>query len=345
MHVVLEAADENFQYVAGDSVGVYPSNCPELVEAIVQAVGRRGDELVTGADGQSRTFADALMQHCCLREVSDCLVELVARTPRHANNGLLLDGLLSGSIDASELDVLDLLQQCQSRELRPQDVIAALAPLRARLYSIASSPKAHSGQLHLTVARTESHLRGRVRKGVASTMFADRLEPGKIVPVFVQRAHNFGLPPDPAAAMIMVGPGSGIAPFRAFLHERRATSATGRNWLLFGDQHRATDFLYEEEWLTMLADGTLQRLDTAFSRDQEEKRYVQHAMEENGAELFEWLESGAYFYVCGDARRMAVDVEAALQRIAARQGGWSQDRAREYVQQLKSEGRYMRDVY
>jgi sulfite reductase (NADPH) flavoprotein alpha-component len=239
--------------------------------------------------------------------------------------------------------VIDLL------EILPAPMpVASFVPLLKRLvprlYSISSSPKAHPGEVHLTVGavRYESH--GRVRKGVASTFLADRVGDAEFVKVFVQPSHGFKPPANGDTPMIMVGPGTGIAPFRAFLEERRAISAPGKNWLFFGDQQRASDFLYEEELTAMAHDGFL-RLDLAFSRDQAEKIYVQNRMLENAADLWTSLENGAHFYVCGDAKRMARDVDAALHRIIETAGGKSAEEATAYVQQLKTAKRYQRDVY
>ena len=223
--------------------------------------------------------------------------------------------------------------------------MSLLAKLQPRLYSISSSPRAHPGEVHLTVAavRYESH--GRARKGVCSTFLADRVETDTPVPVFVQTSHGFRLPEDTGRLVIMIGPGTGIAPFRAFLEERRATGAKGRNWLFFGDQKASCDFLYREQLEAMLAEGSLTRLDTAFSRDQTEKIYVQTRLLEQASELWRWLEDGAHLYVCGDARRMAKDVDAALHEVIQKSGGKSGEEARAYVAKLKSDKRYQRDVY
>ena len=214
-----------------------------------------------------------------------------------------------------------------------------------RLYSIASSSKAHPSEVHLTVAVVRYETNGRQRHGVCSTFLADRVATGETpVPVFVSHSH-FAPPADGARDVIMVGPGTGVAPFRAFMQERVATGASGRNWLFFGDQRRATDFLYEDEWLAWQAQGKLARLDVAFSRDQAEKIYVQDRMRQNGAELWAWLKSGAHFYVCGDAKRMAKDVDAALHEVIAQHGQMDAAAAADYVKQLKKDHRYMRDVY
>ena len=217
--------------------------------------------------------------------------------------------------------------------------------LQPRLYSISSSPAAHPGRVHLTVGAVRYEAHGRHRQGVCSTYLADRATPEDSVPVFFHHSPGFRLPVDRSRPIIMVGPGTGIAPFRAFMQDRVATGATGRNWLFFGDQKRGTDFLYEEEWNLLLARKQLTRLDTAFSRDQLLKVYVQDRLRENAAEVWAWLKGGAHFYVCGDAKRMAKDVDTALHDIIANKGGMSNEQAAEYVKQMKKEKRYQRDVY
>jgi sulfite reductase (NADPH) flavoprotein alpha-component len=242
-------------------------------------------------------------------------------------------------------EIIDLLLAHPTPKFNPDEFVALLRKLQPRLYSISSSPKAHPGQVHLTVNVVRYESLSRTRKGVCSTFLAERAGPEAALPVFVQPNKNFRLPPGGDTPMIMVGPGTGIAPFRAFLQERRSVGAGGRNWLLFGDQHAATDFMYRDELEVMQREGVLTRLDTAFSRDQSEKIYVQHRMLEQGREIFSWLESGAHFYVCGDASRMAKDVDAALHEVIERAGGRTGEQAAEYVNRLKSEQRYQRDVY
>jgi sulfite reductase (NADPH) flavoprotein alpha-component len=241
-------------------------------------------------------------------------------------------------------DVLDLLRAHPRVMFSPADFVKLLRKLQPRLYSISSSPRAHPNEVHLTVSVVRYASLGRERRGVCSTFLADRVGPKTRVPVFVHANRAFR-PPAPDVPLIMVGPGTGIAPFRAFLEERRAIGAKGRNWLFFGDQRRATDFLYREEMESFQSDGLLTRLDLAWSRDQEEKVYVQHRMLEHAAELFDWLECGAGFYVCGDAVRMARDVEAALQEIIRSAGGRTTQAAAKYIRQLKATKRYLRDVY
>jgi sulfite reductase (NADPH) flavoprotein alpha-component len=227
----------------------------------------------------------------------------------------------------------------------PAEFVALLKKLQPRLYSIASSPMAHEGRVHLCVGVVRYESLGRSRKGVCSTFLADRVPEREAVPVFFHGNNNFRPPSDGTKPMVMVGPGTGIAPFRGFLHERRTMGATGRNWLFFGDQRAETDFLYREELEQMRQSGLLTRFDTAFSRDQAEKIYVQNRMLEQARDLFAWLEDGAHFYVCGDASRMAKDVDAALHQIIQQAGGKTAEQAAEYLQRLKSEKRYQRDVY
>lgn len=288
-------------------------------------------------------------------EVGDALGVMPMNCPEFVDEILQASGL-RGSEPVESHDGLPLRLVLQTRldlgpwlTTRPEPGLSAdalvkdLRPLQPRLYSICSSPKAHPGEVHLTVGIVRYEVEGRRRKGVCSTFLADRT--GGIVPVFVHRSPAFRLPSDPSLPIIMVGPGTGIAPFRAFLEERKATGATGRNWLFFGDQHAACDFLYRDELEAHFKEGLLTRLDTAFSRDQAEKIYVQDRMRERAAELWKWLEAGACFYVCGDAKRMAKDVDQALHEIARVEGGLSHEAAAEYIKNLKTEKRYLRDVY
>jgi sulfite reductase (NADPH) flavoprotein alpha-component len=252
--------------------------------------------------------------------------------------------LASAGLDAAPegMDVLDLLRE-RGLTLSPEEFVSACKLLQPRLYSISSSLRMHPGEVHLTVGVVRYHRQGRERKGVCSTFLADRA--GEAVPVFVHEGKSFRLPPDGQRPLIMVGPGTGIAPFRAFLEEREASGARGRAWLFFGDQHRATDFLYESELEGFIKRGVLTRLDTAFSRDQSERIYVQNRMREGGAELWAWMQEGAHFYVCGDASRMAKDVESTLLEVFKTHGGLAQAEALEYLATLRKEGRYQRDVY
>ena len=342
-HVEIDLGDGGLDYTVGDSLGVWPTNCNELVHDLLGQLHASGEEPVT-VERVSVPLAQALRERCCLTEITEELLLALAETADGEEADSLRnlvddDGLIHGC------DVLDLLRLFPTANIRPAGLAAALSPLRPRLYSISSSLKAHPGQVHLTVGRVAWEHNGRTRKGVTSTLFADRLADAHPVRVFVQKSHGFTVPADPAAGMIMIGPGTGIAPFRAFMEERAATGATGPNWLFFGDQHAATDFLYREQLEGYVAANLLTRLETAFSRDGNDKVYVQHRMTQQAAELWRWLEAGAYLYVCGDAKRMAADVDAALHGVVQSQGGLSEQDAKAYVKALVAAGRYARDVY
>ena len=344
-HVELELGQDGPKYAVGDSLGVYPENCGTLVADLIATLQAQGDEQVRAPDGAETTLANALTRHACLAELTDPLIELLADKTADPVEATRLRTLLDDDAPIAGFDVLDLLRHFPSARPAPADLLAALAPVKPRLYSISSSPKRHKGQVHLTVRRVTYEHNGRERKGVASTMLADRVGPGSPIRVFIQKSHGFTLPDDPKTSVVMIGPGTGIAPFRAFLHERHALAAPGPNWLFFGDQRSATDFLYEEELAAFLDQGLLTRLDTAFSRDQGRKVYVQDRITEQGAELFRWLEAGAHIYVCGDAKRMAADVDRALHKVVREHGVMDDDASKSYLARLSSTGRYRRDVY
>jgi sulfite reductase (NADPH) flavoprotein alpha-component len=333
-------------YTVGDALGVVPENCIENVEWILEAMECSGAEDVPGTDGAPTSLLDALHHQRTINKPSDNLLELLARNATEDSEAIALRDMLNGDGAPEGTEVLDLLLAYPSARPSPEDLVGALAPIQPRLYSIASSRAAHPDEVHLTVGVVRYlNCHGRQCKGVASTYLADRVKPGMKVRVFLQKSHGFRLPADPATPVIMVGPGTGIAPFRAFLQERSATGATGKNWLFFGDQHAAHDFLYREELEQYQKAGTLHRLETAFSRDSSQKLYVQHRMAEHGAELWDWLQCGACFYVCGDAKRMAKDVDNALKAVVARHGGMSEDAAANYAAEMVQSKRYMRDVY
>jgi sulfite reductase (NADPH) flavoprotein alpha-component len=346
-HYEISLAGSGLSYEVGDALGVVPANCNALVGDILAALGCDGEEAVKTSEGQETSLRMALTQQYDITRPSSELLKAAAE--RGAAGGELAalldparkDDLKKWLWGREIIDVISgLAQPFTAAELTP-----LLKKLQPRLYSISSSPKAHPDEVHLTVAAVRYDGYGRGRKGVCSTFLADRCTDSTPVPVFVQVSHGFRLPANGDVPVIMCGPGTGIAPFRAFLEERLATGAKGRNWLFFGDQKRSTDFLYQEQLEGWVADGHLARLDLAFSRDQAEKIYVQNRMLENAAELWSWLESGAHFYVCGDASRMAKDVDAALHQVAETAGGLSKEAAAEYIQKLKSEKRYQRDVY
>jgi sulfite reductase (NADPH) flavoprotein alpha-component len=344
-HYEIALNGSSLTYEAGDALGVVPVNCHELVDDVLEALKAKPDENVKFGDNIV-SLREALTHHFDVNKPSQELLAAVAKAAPQSELAALLapekrDNLKKWLWGRHVIDLLQLLPA----PLPVAEFIPLLKKLAPRLYSISSSPKAHPGEVHLTVGavRYESH--GRVRKGVASTFLADRVGDAEFVKVFVQPSHGFKPPANGDAPMIMVGPGTGIAPFRAFLEERLATGAKGKNWLFFGDQKKDTDFLYDELLTGWQTSGFLTRLDLAFSRDQEQKIYVQDRMLENAAELWSWLEAGAHFYVCGDASRMAKDVDAALHKVVETIGGKSADEAKAYVAKLKSDKRYQRDVY
>jgi sulfite reductase (NADPH) flavoprotein alpha-component len=347
--VAFDLSGSGLTYEAGDALGLYPENDHDLVEAILEALGATGEEPVVTPESRIVPARLALLKGYDINRVSEDLLQLLAETAHDEVQAAFLKELAEE--DAQDWlvgrDVLDVLRHFPSASAATDEVIASLAPLQPRLYSIASSQKAFPTQVHLTIGVVRYHANERARKGVASTFVAERvgLAQGGRASVFVHPSPGFRLPDDRQTPVIMVGPGTGIAPFRAFLQERRATAAGGKNWLFFGDQRRSCDFLYEDELQEHLNDGSLARLDTAFSRDQSEKIYVQTRMLENGAEIWRWLEEGAHFYVCGDAKRMAKDVDAALHQIAREHGALDEAGAKTFVQSLVKSKRYQRDVY
>jgi sulfite reductase (NADPH) flavoprotein alpha-component len=343
--IAIEAS--GLRYEVGDSLGVVPSNPPGLVKLLLDELGFSGTEEVLTTDGQPMPLTEALLKHFIVTEPSKQLLQAISEKDPSAK---FLAALLEpeAKADLSNFlwgrDILDVLQEFPAARFSPEEFVKLLRKLQPRLYSIASSQRAVGESVHLTVAvvRYQSKHSAREREGVCSTFLAERAER---LPVFVHSAKHFRMPENPETPLIMVGPGTGVAPFRAFLQERQATGAGGPMWLFFGEQHAATDFLYGSEWNAALEAGRLSKLTTAFSRDQADKIYVQHRMLENGPELFDWLQRGAYFYVCGDAERMAKDVDAALHQIVEHQGGMTGEQAREYVAAMKTAKRYRKDVY
>ena len=347
-HIVLDLHGGGLAYKAGDAVGVIPENCPETVDWILEALDASGAEEVILPGGSATTLRDALIRDLSVTQPTGEIVKLLAASATDPEQAKALrETLAEDSPGVPEgHEILDLLKQFPSARPDVQAFVAALRPIRPRLYSISSSPAAHGDEVHLTVGvvRYLNPL-GRQCNGVASTYLAERLRPGQKARVFIHGSHGFAPPSNPDAPMIMVGPGTGIAPFRAFLHDRAARGHRGRNWLFFGDQRREHDFLYREELEKWLLDGVLTRLDVAFSRDQQEKIYVQHRLLERGREVWSWLQEGGHFYVCGDAKRMAKDVDAALKQIVAEHGDMSAEAAAAYVAELSKSKRYARDVY
>ena len=319
----LAGSGEDLDYEVGDALGVWALNDMAQVDAILDSTGLSGREVVTLKSG-AVTLRQALLR----------TLDLVTLTPATAEAW----GVSAGR----DVHLIDVLGEV---ELTAQALVDGLRALQPRLYSIASSPNQHPGEVHLTVSELHYTLNGRPRHGLASNFLGSRLAPGGAVGVYVQRAAHFHLPADDATPLIMIGPGTGIAPFRAFLEERESRSATGRNWLFFGAQHAATDYLYREQLETWSQSGLLANLSLAWSRDSEHKVYVQHLIQEAGAEFFRWLEDGAAIYICGDATRMAADVEQAILAVIAEHGALDAAAASNYLDQLRAAQRYQRDVY
>ncbi|MEN4912633.1 sulfite reductase subunit alpha [Erwinia amylovora] len=343
-HFEFDLSNSGLKYEAGDALGVIPVNDPALVNLLLAQLKSDYDTPVPGFE---RSLGDLLTYQFEISEPSRKLIEWVGQNTR---NQELRHVLQHDDKDALGVwlwgkDTLDLLQLDATRSLSIAEFVALLRPLQHRAYSISSSQKAHPNQVHLTIASVRYHSGGRARSGVCSTYLAERVKRGEKPAIFISPNKAFRLPANNDAPLIMIGPGTGIAPFRAFLEEREALGAKGKNWLFFGDQHQEHDYIYRDELAAWQQSGLLTRLDLAFSRDQADKIYVQDRMLEQGAELFAWLQEGGCFYVCGDASRMAKDVDKALYRIVSQFGGMSSERAADYIDQLKKEKRYLRDVY
>jgi sulfite reductase (NADPH) flavoprotein alpha-component len=345
-HVVFDLSTTDLTYEAGDSLGVYARKNPELVQAVLDRLGASGEEMVA-FDGDALPLRQVLLSKVDISRPSDEAMEFLATRAFNEEDVKQLLALARGEgrPDLADADLLDLLMAFPSVMPSLPGLLKSLDRLQPRLYSIASSPKAHPREVHLTVSAVRWDANDRTRTGIGSCYLADFAKPGDVIPVFVQKSHGFHPPVDDSAPAIMVGPGTGIAPFRAFLEEREARSARGKNWLFFGDQKRVNDFLYEDQIVDWARRGLLTRLDLAFSRDQPDKIYVQHRMRENAAELWHWMEQGGHFYVCGDAKRMAKDVEDTLLQIAVDHGKRRTDEAKAWLEALAKAGRYQRDVY
>jgi len=349
-HHVLSLAGSGIVYQPGDALGIWPDNPPALVDAILARLGASGDEPVTAPDGTAVPFREALLRRFELTNVSRRLLDAA-----HAQGPAAFSPLLEkGQEEALKLylhqhdlvhDVLDVLDDAPAARFTAPEFIPLLRPMQPRLYSIASSLRVHPDEVHLLVVSLTYVTRGRLRLGVGSTFLNERLPAGETARLYTQDSQrHFGMPADPSAPMIMIGPGTGVAPFRAFLEERAAIGASGRNWLFFGDQSRSWGFYYASEMTDWEARGLL-RLDLAFSRDQPQKIYVQHRMREHARDLYAWLEEGAEVFICGDKSRMATDVQNTLVEIVRDQGGRTQERAEEYVAGMRKTRRLKLDVY
>jgi sulfite reductase (NADPH) flavoprotein alpha-component len=341
-HIDFDLSGCGLDYVVGDSFGFYPRNDLGHVDQIIALLGASHTTEVNG-----KTLRDVLTDDVSLAPAPDSLFELLSyvtggaqrEKARALAQGEDPDG------DAATLDVMAALQKFSGVRPHPEAFVEALEPLQPRLYSISSSHNATPGKLSLTVDCVRYVIGKRKRLGLASVFLAERIQPGDRVKVYVQKAHGFALPKDPNTAIIMIGPGTGVAPFRAFLYDRRATGAPGKNWLFFGHQRSQSDFFYADELNAMKTSGLLTRLSLAWSRDGDKKFYVQDRMREVGRELWTWLAEGANIYICGDAKRMAKDVERALVDIVAQFGARSTDEAVKFVAELKKTGRFQQDVY
>jgi len=347
IHVELSLAGSGLSYEPGDALAVQPHNCAAMVKDVINAAKLIGTEEIEVKGTGKKLLADALREDFDITALSKAVLKKLAEASGSKTlAGLLDEGAkekLREYIEGRE--IIDALVDFAPEGLSAEALTGIFRKLPVRLYSIASSPLAHPDEVHLTVSAVRYEAHGRTRKGVCSTFLTDVAKTGERVPIFVQPNKNFRLPADNGTAIIMVGPGTGVAPFRSFVEHRSAEGAIGKNWLFFGDQRYTYDFLYQLEWQDFLKDGHLSKLDLAFSRDQPEKVYVQDKMLENGEELYSWLEGGAHFYVCGDASRMAADVHEALISIVKNFGAKSREEAEEYVENLKKSKRYQRDVY
>jgi sulfite reductase (NADPH) flavoprotein alpha-component len=346
-HFEIDLTGWGLNFEPGDSVAVYPTNDPNLVNEILRALAAKGDEPVPAAK-MTKPFREALLRDYSITQPTPKFLKAIAQRASaapmltellHPDRKHDLENYLWGA------EVIDFLLEHPSVKFRPEEFVGLLTKLQPRLYSVASSLRVFPDQVHLIVDVVQYETRGRVRKGVASTFLAERAN--KVpVPVYPSSAKHFHMPEDQSLPLIMIGPGTGVAPFRAFLQERQAIDAKGKNWLFYGAQREKCDYAYSEDWERFTRGGLLTRLDCAWSRDQAHKVYVQHKMLENAAEIWKWIDGeGAQFFVCGDARRMAKDVDAALRKIIQEQGGKSVDEANAYVEKLKNDKRYKRDVY
>ena len=347
-HLELSLEGSGITYEPGDALGIYPENDSELVESLIQKMGWDSEELVTiNKQGEVLPLKEALISHFEISTLTKPLIEKAAQLSSSEELNELLSSENKDQLKSylHGRDLLDLISDFGPWNASVQEFVSILRKMPARLYSIASSISANPDEVHLTIGALRYDAHGRERKGVCSSFLADRIEPGDTLPVYIQHNQNFKLPNNPDTPIIMVGPGTGIAPFRSFIQEREELGAEGKSWLFFGDQHFVTDFLYQTEWQKYLKDGVLTKLDVAFSRDTEEKVYVQHRLLEHSQELFEWLQEGAVVYVCGDEKNMAKDVHNTLIEIIEKEGKMSREKAEEYLANMKQQKRYQRDVY
>ena len=342
-HLEIDLGDSGLSYQPGDALGVWYHNDPDLVEEIIGLVWRTGDEKIT-LNGQTLTLREALTDHLELTQNTTVIVEKYASLSRDERLIELLADKHQLQQYVQTTPLPDMIRQAPA-DLDAEQLVALLRPLTPRLYSIASAQEEVGNEVHITVGVVRYDVEGRARTGGASGYLADRLEEEGELRVFIEHNDNFRLPANPQTPVIMIGPGTGIAPFRAFIQQRAAEGAEGLNWLFFGNPHFTEDFLYQVEWQRYVKEGILSRIDLAWSRDQNHKVYVQDKLREQGAEVWRWIEKGAHIYVCGDANRMAKDVEKALLELLAEHGGMDAEQADEFLSELRVERRYQRDVY
>ncbi len=346
IHIEFDLSGSGLEYVTGDALAVIPANDPVLADSLIALLQLNPDEQVETPDGETASLRDALIN--CY-DITNVNKGLMSKWQTLSGNQELLELIGSDHKEAISnycwgTDLIDLATDYPANIASGAVLTGILKKIMPRLYSIASSPNAHPGQVHLCVGAVRYTNRDRKRGGVCSTYMSDRLNPGDLAKVFVHCNKNFRLPEDGTTPVIMIGPGTGIAPFRSFWEERCSSGATGKNWLFFGNPYQATDYCYQEELANLVSQNKL-TLSLAWSRDQKEKVYVQHLMEQNGQELWQWLEQGACLYVCGDASRMAKDVDAALHKLIETWGGKTPEESMEYVATMKKEKRYQRDIY
>ncbi|EKK7713642.1 NADPH-dependent assimilatory sulfite reductase flavoprotein subunit [Cronobacter dublinensis] len=342
-HIEIDLGDAGLRYQPGDALGVWYQNDPALVQELLELLWLKGDETVT-VDGKTLTLSEALQWHFELTVNTAAIVENYATLTRSETLLPLVGDKAKLQHYAASTPIVDMVRFAPA-QLEAGQLIGLLRPLTPRLYSIASSQAEVENEVHITVGVVRFEIEGRARAGGASGYLADRLKEEGEVRVFIEHNDNFRLPAAPETPVIMIGPGTGIAPFRAFMQQREADGATGKNWLFFGNPHFTEDFLYQVEWQRYVKEGLLNRIDLAWSRDQDHKIYVQDKIREQGAELWRWIQEGAHIYVCGDANRMAKDVEQALLEVIAAYGEMDAEAADEYLSELRVERRYQRDVY
>ncbi|WP_313124871.1 NADPH-dependent assimilatory sulfite reductase flavoprotein subunit [Pseudescherichia sp.] len=342
-HIEIDLGDSGLRYQPGDALGVWYQNDPALVHELVELLWLKGDEPVT-VDGKTLPLSEALEWHFELTVNTASIVENYARLSRSETLLPMVGDKARLQHYAATTPIVDMVR-FSAAQLDAEALIGLLRPLAPRLYSIASSQAEVESEVHVTVGVVRYDVEGRARTGGASGFLADRVEEDGEIRVFIEHNDNFRLPANPETPVIMIGPGTGIAPFRAFMQQRAADDAPGKNWLFFGNPHFTDDFLYQVEWQRYVKEGVLNRIDLAWSRDQKEKVYVQDKLREQGAELWRWINEGAHIYVCGDATRMARDVEQALLEVIAEFGGMDTETADEYLSELRVERRYQRDVY